>query len=230
MDAAGWTAALVEQISIPQADASERGAFARLADEILRAKAADPNADVGELEREADRLIYALYGLTPDETAAVERAVGAAPNPLRLIGARRHFSYMRAKRHANAYKCMLLAYTGIQRYAKIAERQGGVAMLDTQKRNISPNDLREMDPSDRMKLGQAMYREDILPRMTDDDKGMMVALDIASGDYEMDIRSADAGSRLRSRRPDAITHIERVGSPTPFKAISLRPARRPRDD
>ena len=39
---------------------------------ILEAKAADPDADTSELEREIDRLVYALYGLTEEETAAVE--------------------------------------------------------------------------------------------------------------------------------------------------------------
>ena len=72
-----WIVASVEQIPVPRADAPKRRALARLTDEILRAKSTDPNADVGEWEREADRLIYALYGLTPDEIAAVERAAGA---------------------------------------------------------------------------------------------------------------------------------------------------------
>ena len=100
-------------------------------------------------------------------------------------------------------------------------------MLDTRKRNASPNDLRDMDPTDLMKMGQAMYRKDILPRMTDADRGMFVVMDIASGDYEMDIRSADAGNRLESRRPNAVLHIERVGSPAPFSAISFRIASPP---
>ena len=99
-------------------------------------------------------------------------------------------------------------------------------MIDAQKRNISTEDLRAMDPGDRRKIGQAMYQEDILPRMTDADKGKMVVLDIASGDYEIDRRSADADFRLWRRRPDSVLHIERVGSPTPFSAISLNPARR----
>ena len=103
-------------------------------------------------------------------------------------------------------------------------------MLDAQKRNISPEDFRAMDPSDRRKIGQAMYRDDILPRMTDEDKGKMVVLDIASGDYEIDRRSADADFRLSRRRPNAVLHIERVGFPTPFSAISLNPARTVRDD
>ena len=99
-------------------------------------------------------------------------------------------------------------------------------MLDMQKRNISPEDLRAMDPSDLIDFGRAMYERDILPRLTDADKGMMVALDMVSGDYEIDRRGADADFRLSRRRPDAVLHIERVGSPTPFSAISLNPARR----
>ena len=100
-------------------------------------------------------------------------------------------------------------------------------MLDTQKRNMSPNDLRDMDPSDLIEFGREMYRRDVLPRIPHVRNGMMVVLDMASGDYEIDLRAADAGSRLESRRPDAVLHIERVGSPTPFWAVSLRPARPP---
>ena len=100
-------------------------------------------------------------------------------------------------------------------------------MLDTRKRNASPDDLRDMNPTDLMKMGQAMYRKDILPRMTDADRGMFVVMDIASGDYEMDIRSADAAGRLSRRRPDAVLHLERVGSPTPVSAISFRIASPP---
>ena len=103
-------------------------------------------------------------------------------------------------------------------------------MLNTRKRHISPNNLRDMNPTDLMKMGQAMYRKDILPRMTDADRGMFVVMDIASGDYEMDIRSADADCRLSRRRPNAVLHIERVGSPAPFAAVSIRPARRVGDD
>ena len=98
-------------------------------------------------------------------------------------------------------------------------------MLDTRKRNISPNDLRDMDPTDLIEFGREMYRRDVLPRIPHVRNGMMAVLDMASGDYEIDIRAADAGSRLESRRPDAVLHIERVGSPTPFSAVSLRPAR-----
>jgi len=103
-------------------------------------------------------------------------------------------------------------------------------MLDTRNRITSPDDLRDMNPSDLIEFGRAMYRKDVIPRIPHVRKGMMVVLDMATGDYEIDIRAADAGSRLKNRRPDAVLHIERVGSPTPVSAVSLRLARRVGDD
>ena len=44
-----------------------------LVDKILSAKTADPGADTAELEREIDRRVYALYGLTEEEIRAVEK-------------------------------------------------------------------------------------------------------------------------------------------------------------
>ena len=95
-------------------------------------------------------------------------------------------------------------------------------MLDTQKRNISPDDLRAMDPSDLIEFGRAMYERDVLPRIPHVRKGMMVALDMVSGEYEIDRRGADADRRLSRRRPDAVLHIERVGYPTPYHLVSIR--------
>jgi len=42
--------------------------------ESLPAKQRDTGADVGALERELDELVYALYGLTPEEVKLVECA------------------------------------------------------------------------------------------------------------------------------------------------------------
>ena len=41
-------------------------------DRILALKARDAAADVSALEREIDELVYALYGLTPEEIKIVE--------------------------------------------------------------------------------------------------------------------------------------------------------------
>ena len=103
-------------------------------------------------------------------------------------------------------------------------------MRDTQKRDISPDDLREMDPTYLIEFGRAMYQRDVLPRIPHVRKGMMVVLDMASGDYEIDIRAADAGSRLKKRHPDAVLHLERVGSPTPVSAVSMWRAKDVGDD
>ena len=46
----------------------------RLAARILAAKQRDAGADVSALEREIDELVYALYGLTPEEIQLVEGA------------------------------------------------------------------------------------------------------------------------------------------------------------
>ena len=46
----------------------------RLVGRILAAKQMDADADVSALEREIDQLVYALYGLTPEEIEIVEGA------------------------------------------------------------------------------------------------------------------------------------------------------------
>ena len=46
--------------------------FVTLVDRILAAKAKDAEADTSKLEREIDELVYALYGLTPEEIKIVE--------------------------------------------------------------------------------------------------------------------------------------------------------------
>ena len=88
----------------------------------------------------------------------------------------------------------------------------------------------EKNSSELIEIGRAMYKNDVLPNIPHVKNGMMVVLDIASGDYEVDSQAPEAGHRLKRRRPDAVLHIERVGSPTPYHAVSIRLAKRPADD
>jgi len=46
----------------------------KLVDHVLLAKRRDAGADVSAWECEIDQLVYALYGLTPDEIHIVEGA------------------------------------------------------------------------------------------------------------------------------------------------------------
>ena len=46
--------------------------FIDLVDQILAVKSADSAADTSALESEIDRMMYDLYGLTPEEIAIIE--------------------------------------------------------------------------------------------------------------------------------------------------------------
>ncbi len=70
-----WVRFTVETIPIPKLAATRQRPFVRLIDAILEAKDADPDADVSRLEREIDRRVYDLYGLTDREAAAIERSL-----------------------------------------------------------------------------------------------------------------------------------------------------------
>ena len=62
----------MEQIPIPAMPSQQRKPVERLVERILSAKQRDAGADVSALERELDQLVYALYGLTPEEIKLVE--------------------------------------------------------------------------------------------------------------------------------------------------------------
>ena len=53
---------------------NEQARIVKIVDGILWAKSADPSADTSQLEEEIDWLVYELYGLTDEETAAIADA------------------------------------------------------------------------------------------------------------------------------------------------------------
>ncbi len=59
--------------------------------------------------------------------------------------------------------------------------------------------------------GRAIYREKIRPNVYPRLKGQIVAIDVDSGDYEIDDDDAQAHRRLRARRPNARMWAERIG-------------------
>jgi len=64
----------VSALPIPSATPEQQHPIMGLVDRILAAKQRNPEADVSALEREIDELVYALYGLTPEEIKIVEEA------------------------------------------------------------------------------------------------------------------------------------------------------------
>ena len=73
---ARWRLLHGEAIPVPRLSEAEERAIARLVEEMHAAKDANPAADTEPMEWELDRLVYDLYGLTEEEGAAVERALG----------------------------------------------------------------------------------------------------------------------------------------------------------
>ncbi len=65
----------LEKLPVVKIPPSEQHVFTALVDEILSDKHTNPDADTSNLENEIDKLVYALYGLTDDEIAIVERSI-----------------------------------------------------------------------------------------------------------------------------------------------------------
>ena len=72
-----WKKVYVQAIPIPKSSVPKQRPLVRAVDHILAAKNADSSADTGEMEREIDRLVYGLYGLSEEEVGAVEHSLTA---------------------------------------------------------------------------------------------------------------------------------------------------------
>ena len=73
-----WKKQYVEFIHVPPITKENQHIATQIeefVDQILDAKQANPDADTSNLENEIDKLVYALYDLTPDEVAIVEGSV-----------------------------------------------------------------------------------------------------------------------------------------------------------
>ena len=62
----------LEKVPIPAVPSEQQKPVERLVERILAAKQRDAEADTSALEWEIDELVYALYGLTPEEIKLVE--------------------------------------------------------------------------------------------------------------------------------------------------------------
>ncbi len=61
------------------------------------------------------------------------------------------------------------------------------------------------------KRGDAMYEKEVRPNLKAGDKGKFAAIDIETGEYEVDRDEMRAGERLRARVPQAQIWFIRVG-------------------
>ena len=61
-----------KRLPIPDVSLEQQAPIIELVDQILAAKRTDADADVSDLEKRIDQIVYLLYGLTDDEIAIVE--------------------------------------------------------------------------------------------------------------------------------------------------------------
>jgi len=72
-------------------------------------------------------------------------------------------------------------------------------------------------PEELARLGSEVFDHRVRPALRPEDDGKFVAIDIGTGDYEIDDDDYAAVSRLRSRNTEAEIWLERVGQPAAYR-------------
>ena len=68
-------------------------------------------------------------------------------------------------------------------------------------------------PEELARLGGEVFERCARPSLRPEDEGKFVALDVVSGEYEIDSNDYAAVTRLRARVPSADVWLARAGSP-----------------
>ncbi|HEY2784581.1 MAG TPA: hypothetical protein VGJ05_06350 [Fimbriiglobus sp.] len=72
------------------------------------------------------------------------------------------------------------------------------------------------------RLGEEMIEGRIKPHLVPADESKFIAVDVDSGDFELDKDDYSAVTRLRTRRPDAEFWLGRAGYPTAYQFRTVR--------
>ena len=72
-------------------------------------------------------------------------------------------------------------------------------------------------PEELARLGSEVFERRVRPMLRPDDDGKFVALDVETGDYELDEDDYAAVSRLRARNPTAQIWLSRAGQPAAYR-------------
>ncbi|HKH45100.1 MAG TPA: hypothetical protein VKM72_10595 [Thermoanaerobaculia bacterium] len=65
--------------------------------------------------------------------------------------------------------------------------------------------------------GQTLYDRDIRDQLDASTRGKFLALDIETGEYEIDADERAALKRARSKHPDAVVYLLRIGHPAAYR-------------
>ena len=66
-------------------------------------------------------------------------------------------------------------------------------------------------------MGNKIYRERIKHLVEPQENGKFIAIDILSGDYEVDEEDLDASDRLKARRPTSVRFLAKVGCKAAYR-------------
>jgi len=69
-----FTKDMINNFPIPKITPEKQKPLIKLVDQILEKKKDNPEADVRDLEREIDEMVYRLYRLTEEEIGIVEKS------------------------------------------------------------------------------------------------------------------------------------------------------------
>ena len=72
-------------------------------------------------------------------------------------------------------------------------------------------------PEELARLGSEVFERRVRPMLRPEDDGKFIALDVQTGDYEVDEDDYAAVSRLRARNPAAEAWLSRVGQPAAYR-------------
>ena len=72
-------------------------------------------------------------------------------------------------------------------------------------------------PEELARLGGDIFRNRVQPALRPEDDGKFVAIDVVSGEYEIDEDDYKAFARLRSKLPSADIWLERAGFPAAYR-------------
>ena len=72
-------------------------------------------------------------------------------------------------------------------------------------------------PEELARLGSEVFERRVRPMLRPEDDGKFVALDVLTGDYEVDEDDYAAVSRLRARNSAVEAWLSRVGQPAAYR-------------
>jgi hypothetical protein len=117
----------------------------------------------------------------------------------------------------------------LQSRTKSKKGEGRVAACDKTKAPIKPSrgptvpTIKPRRSLDELAgLGGDIFDRQVRPSLRPEDDGKFVAIDVESGDYEIDADDYAAVARLRSRKPAADVWLMRAGHPTTYRMGIVR--------